>query len=107
VALIVAAGLTLLAGASFVRRVGSTRPFVGVDWTQSSIGPVAVHVEPDSPAGRSGLTVGDVLVEIGDKPVASALEAAELAWSGDPTETVESFRQVRFVMKEGVIHRAP
>jgi S1-C subfamily serine protease len=39
--------------------------------TASGSGLLAVHVEPESPAGRSRVLLGDLIVGIGGKPVGS------------------------------------
>ena len=81
-ALILAGPLLVFGLASFTRRVAAIQPDVGVEWVQASTGPVALSIAPDSPASRAGMRVGDVLVEIDGRPIESALDASELAWSG-------------------------
>ena len=88
VALLVGAGLLLFAGISFARRAGTMHPLVGVDWAQSEAGPVAVSVDPASPAGMAGLRLGDVLRAVDGKGIDSALEADELVWARDPGRPV-------------------
>ena len=88
VALLVGTGFLLFAGATFARRVGAMRPLVGVEWAQSESGPVAVSVDPASPAGMAGMQVGDVLLEVEGERIASSLAADELAWERDPGRPV-------------------
>jgi len=82
-ALILAGPLFVFGLASFTRRVTAIQPNVGAEWVQASTGPVALSVEPDSPASRAGMRVGDVLVEVDGRPIQNALDASELAWSSE------------------------
>ncbi len=66
--------------ASAVRVVGAVQPHVGVEWVQSASGPVAITVEPGSPAWRDGLRPGDLLVAVDGRLVPNALEAGEIPW---------------------------
>jgi PAS domain S-box-containing protein len=86
--LILAGPILLFGLASFTRRVNAIQPDVGVEWVQASSGPVALAVEPASPAARAGLRPGDVLVEVEGRSVSSALEASELAWHREDREPV-------------------
>jgi PAS domain S-box-containing protein len=81
-ALILAGPLLVFGLTSFTRRITAVEPHVGVEWVQSSTGPVALSVDPTSPAGLAGVLAGDVLIEISGTAVSSALEASELAWRG-------------------------
>jgi PAS domain S-box-containing protein len=82
-ALILAGPILVFGLASFTRRVTAVQPDVGVEWVQASAGPVALSVEPDSPAFRVGVRVGDVLVEVDGQRIDNALDASELAWSSE------------------------
>jgi len=78
------AGVLLVFGSlSFIRRAESVEPIVGADWVQSSLGPLALSVQTESPAWYAGLREGDLLLEIDGQPVASALEAAEIGWRAE------------------------
>ncbi len=81
--------LLALGGASFARRYPAVEPLVGVEWTRSSAGPVALHVLPDSPARRAGLEAGDVLLRIGSRQVVHAVEADELGWRATAGQPVD------------------
>jgi PAS domain S-box-containing protein len=89
--LIVTLAVVLLAFGmvSFVRRVGAEYPLLGVEWVQSSTGPVAIAVDPHSAAEAAGIIEGDVLLSADGKPVTSALEASEIAWASDPRGAVQ------------------
>jgi two-component system, NtrC family, sensor kinase len=78
-----AAGLILAVGTvAFVRRTTAVEPHAGVSWVQAEQGPIAIAVEPGSAASLAGLREGDLLVELGGRPVQSALEAhATLGWA--------------------------
>ena len=65
---------------SFARRLGATEPFVGVEWVQSSSGPLALSVEPGSPAWAAGILPGDTLQRVNGRAVRHALDAAEFPW---------------------------
>jgi PAS domain S-box-containing protein len=80
--LLVTVALLGLGAGSFVRRVTAVAPLVGVEWVRSSAGPVALRVAAGTPADRTGLAPGDVLLEIGGRSVAHVLDADELGWSG-------------------------
>jgi PAS domain S-box-containing protein len=67
---------------SFVRRVGADYPLLGVEWVQSSAGPVAVSIEPESVADAAGLREGDLLLSADGASISSALEASEIGWGG-------------------------
>ena len=80
VVLLLATLLVVLGGASFAHRITAVEPLVGVEWTRSSDGAVALEVAPGSPAARAGLEAGDILLEIEGRDVAHFLEAKELGW---------------------------
>jgi hypothetical protein len=73
--------LGALGGLSFARRITAVEPMVGVEWARSSAGPVAVDVEPGSPAARAGLRAGDLLLAIDGRAVTHLLDARELGWT--------------------------
>ena len=81
VVLLVAGLLLALATVSFGRRAGAVEPRIGVEWAQSSSGPIAVHLHPEGAAALAGLREGDLLLEVEGREVKTALEAAELGWS--------------------------
>ena len=66
--------------ASAVRVAGSGQPYTGADWVQSAAGPVAITVDPDSPAWIAGLRPGDLLVAVDGRLISNALEAGEIPW---------------------------
>jgi PAS domain S-box-containing protein len=70
---------------SFWLRIGATQPVFGVQWVDSSTGPIALVVEPDSIAWAAGLREGDRLLAVDGTPVPTALVANELGWSGEST----------------------
>ena len=82
-ALILAGPLLVFGFASFTRRLAAVQPSIGVEWVQASSGPVALSVDPESPASRSGMRAGDVLIEVDGERIDSALDASELAWYGE------------------------
>jgi len=71
---------------SFVRRAGAGYPAIGVEWVQSSVGPVALGVVPEGAADAAGLQDGDLLLKANGRALTSALEAAEIAWMQDRAE---------------------
>jgi PAS domain S-box-containing protein len=75
-----AAALALLGAFSCARMLGAAQPVLGVEWIQSTHGPVAIDVEQGSPAWESGLRPGDVLEEVDGREVDSALDAIGLPW---------------------------
>ncbi|HXV76955.1 MAG TPA: PDZ domain-containing protein, partial [Candidatus Polarisedimenticolaceae bacterium] len=78
---LILAGPLLVSGlVAFARRVNAAAPEVGVEWTQSSLGAVAIEVDESSPAARVGLRPGDRLITVDGRPIASSLDAGELAW---------------------------
>lgn len=84
------AGAVLVVGAvSFLRRAGAAQPIIGVEWVQSSSGPVAMAVDPRGPAGLAGLEGGDLLLAVNGHRVASALDAGELAWEAGAQGSME------------------
>ena len=72
--------LLVVGSAAFLRKTSGESAEFGAAWAQSASGPIVVHVEPESPAERSGLRPGDRLVRAGGRPVDSRLDAEELAW---------------------------
>jgi PAS domain-containing protein len=86
--LLIAVPLLVLGIGSFLRRAGATHPELGVEWVQSSAGPVAMAVDPDGVAGQAGLQDGDILLEVDAQRVDSALDASQLAWSSSSGESV-------------------
>ena len=52
--LLLAGGLFALGASSFVRRVGAAEPLLGAEWAGSREGPLAVQIDPESPAWRAG-----------------------------------------------------
>ncbi len=90
----VAAVLLALGLVSFQRRIWTSMPVVGVEWVQAKVGPVALAVEPGSPAWVAGLRPGDFLLKANGKEVAIALEAAELPWNAAGNE-------LRLVVRRG------
>jgi len=87
--LLIAVAALVLGGVSFLRRAGATQPVIGVEWVQSSSGPVAMAVDPQGPAGRAGLHSGDLLLSLNGRRVASALDSAELSWEARDRGSVE------------------
>ncbi len=79
--LVLAVALAGLGALSFARRIGTLEPDLGVEWTQSSSGPVALAVTPDGPAWNAGVRPGDVLRRIDGAEVDSALDAGSLPWN--------------------------
>lgn len=92
--LVLAGPLLAFGLVSFARRIASIAPLTGIEWVQSSSGPLALSVEPNGPAAAAGLSVGDVLVEAEGRRIASALAASELAWSARDDEAM-SLRVLR------------
>lgn len=68
--------------ASFARRATAEQPEVGLEWVQSASGPLAIAVEDGSPAFRAGLRAGDLLVSVDGRSMPSALDAAQIGWTG-------------------------
>ena len=56
----------------------------------SSEGLLIVHVEPDGPADRAGVLVGDVLLELNGQPVASTDDVQEILRSTGPGKIVSA-----------------
>jgi PAS domain S-box-containing protein len=81
IVLALAVFLLVIGGASFARRINAVQPALGVEWVQAASGPLAVAVEPDSPAWKAGLREGDLLVEVDGRGVRSALDAATIGWA--------------------------
>ncbi len=84
---VLAVVLLLLGAISFTRRVEATEPVIGVEWTQSSMGPLAVSVDPAGEAWAAGLREGDLLVAVDGSPVRNALEAGEIPWNARSPES--------------------
>jgi PAS domain S-box-containing protein len=77
---LLAAFLGTLGTLSFLRRIDAAEPDVGVRWASSSIGPVAVEVDPAGPARAAGVEEGDVLLRVDGRAVPNALDAESLPW---------------------------
>jgi S1-C subfamily serine protease len=56
----------------------------------SSEGLLIVHVEPDGPADRAGVLVGDMLLELNDQPVASTDDVQEVLQSAKAGGTISA-----------------
>ena len=87
--LLIAIPLLALGVASFVRRAGATAPTLGVEWVQSSAGPVAMSVVRDGAAAQAGLVDGDVLLAVDGVNVSSALDASRIGWETPAGEPIE------------------
>ncbi|MDX1387703.1 MAG: ATP-binding protein [Acidobacteriota bacterium] len=88
--LVYALGTVLLAFGvvSFTRKVAATQPVVGVEWVESSVGPMALAVAPGSPAAVSGLIPGDVLERVNADPAETVVDARNFAWNLEPEQSV-------------------
>ena len=53
------------------------RPYVGLSFTEDSNGLAVVRIQPRSPAERSGILLGDVVIEINGTPIHKAREFFE------------------------------
>ena len=53
------------------------RPYVGVSFTEDGNGLAVVRIQPGSPAERSGIQLGDVVIEINGTPIRKAREFFE------------------------------
>ena len=69
--------LGVLGSAAFARRLWSPQPMLGVEWTPSSVGPIATEIVPGGPAERAGLRVGDVLLTVDGRPARGACSSAD------------------------------
>jgi len=85
VALILAAALVLavLGALSILRVLGTSEPVTGVEWVQTSSGPIAISVEKGSPAWEAGLRPGDYIEAVNGSPVESAVDASSFDWTPD------------------------
>lgn len=75
--------MVIFGGTSFVRRIRGTEPYLGVEWIGRGRVPVAVVVDPGSPADRAGILPGDRLESVNGEPVESALDATVRPWDLD------------------------
>jgi two-component system NtrC family sensor kinase len=78
--LVTALLLLTLGGASFMRRASARRPVLGVEWVQSSSGPLALSVEHKRAAWEAGLRQGDLLLEIEGEAVDNVISAVTAGW---------------------------
>ncbi len=81
---LLATGLLLLGGMSFVRRVQARAPTIGVQWAQSTSGPFATDVAKEGAAFRAGLRPGDLVVALDGRPIRKALELEARIWEANP-----------------------
>jgi two-component system NtrC family sensor kinase len=95
IALIILAALILagLGTVSIIRVLGSARPVSGVEWVQTSFGPIAITVAAESPAWAAGLRPGDYIEAVNDQPVDSAVDASSFDWT--PEADVFSVLRIR------------
>ncbi|MCC7274890.1 MAG: serine protease [Alphaproteobacteria bacterium] len=67
------------------RTAGPGRPWLGINGREVGIGIAVTRVQPESPAERAGLAVGDVIVGVGGEAVRSLAELYRKVWAkGDP-----------------------
>lgn len=66
-------------------------PNIGVLFkdSPSATGPILTEVNPESPAQKAGLKTGDVIAQVNDKPLRSALEFATLLFDQNPGELLK------------------
>jgi S1-C subfamily serine protease len=91
-------GVGFAVPANIVRRVTADlerdgrvrRAYLGVGTARPSIGSGALvrSVVARGPAARAGLRVGDVIVRIGDAPVAGAPDVVEAVFAARPGQTI-------------------
>ncbi len=74
---------------SLGKRLVALRPLVGVNWVQTSSGPLAMFVQDGTPAWKSGLRPGDLLVAIDGQRIASALDASQIGWTSVNDDPIE------------------
>jgi PAS domain S-box-containing protein len=83
--LIGTSSLALLLGvAAFLARWGQPRADEGAGWRDVPGGVRAVEVAPGGAAWRAGVQVGDTLVAIGGRPIASSLQAESVFRAAPP-----------------------
>ncbi len=95
IALIILAALILasLGILSIIRVLGAGEPVSGVEWVQTSSGPIAITVAADSPAWTAGLRPGDYIEAVNGEPVDSAVDASTFDWT--PESDVLSVLRIR------------
>ncbi|MBD3867708.1 MAG: PAS domain S-box protein [Acidobacteria bacterium] len=103
-------GLAGLGTVSIYRVFGTLEPVTGVEWVQTSSGPIAVAILEESPAWTAGLRPGDYLEAVNGRPVESALDASTFAWGreGDVPSVLEIRRgRERFTvdLRPGFVYR--
>jgi len=85
---LLALSILALGAVSFIHRVGVTEPALGVEWIQTSQGPVALGVTESGPAALAGLRAGDVLLRVDGTRLHSALDAGQIGWNAATAETI-------------------
>ena len=91
-AMILALLLGVLGAISFARRLDAPVPSAGVTWVQAAEGPLALEVDPEGAAARSGVLPGDVLIRVDGAAAPSALDAGSLPWDRADGATLELLR---------------
>jgi S1-C subfamily serine protease len=80
-------------------RPAPTRPkgsgYLGAQIEDSKEGVKIMDVRPDGPADRSGLQVGDVILSINDRRIATREEALQRVWQRKPGA------RIRLLIKRG------
>ena len=71
--------------------------------------PPARSPQADLDAARAATSGNARIFDLGDEAgaIREGLRADLIAVQGDPTTNVSAFREVAFVMKEGVVYRRP
>lgn len=87
-------GLALAITAPAVWADEAAKPYLGVfgedvQTDANTTGSVVRHVAPGSPAEKAGLKAGDIVLAIGDKPVATFIDLANDVRSRKPGDKVE------------------
>ncbi|MDH3628096.1 MAG: ATP-binding protein [Acidobacteriota bacterium] len=85
----IAAILLAVGAVSFGERVGASSPLVGVEWTQSAGGAIAMFVDENSIAWNAGIRPGDRLLTVDGDEIRLALEASQIGWEHGSGNTVE------------------
>lgn len=75
-----------------VRLPAALRRELGID---TDIGLVVVNVEPDSPADRGGVLIGDILVAVDDRPVSDPADVLAALAGGDRIGATIALRVAR------------